>query len=662
MIQLTTQPLPGLAPAPRAAGFPLGTTSDFALALAELAGGAAGVVPPPGVTPASGLAIAAITPQRQDFAEGGTILPEATGVVTAFVGLSTEAPVAALPMPTLALRVLGQPIAPETDEGEGASDEGDAPGDMAPLATMTSLIDAAVPSSLQAIVPPPPIVVPPEATARAPIATKWRDPQAVETAAILPASKSVIPRPTVSDVATSSSLAPPVIPVEVRSDIVPVAGSPMIAPLAPVPMPVTATIQSVVTAPSLSTDPPVSNIAGPTIVTNPRPTAVATDPTIAAPPMPVPTGTPAKGQPDIPASTSTEASAAPAFAVPPVASSMAPAPVAAEQAAPMAVPPVAVESTPPKTNVSSARGTGAVAEGQPAVVAIVTPTVERRLDQAFAPIPSTVPSAPAPLPPVAPAVTATTTSVSIAGPTSSVAPVSIPASISVVASTVVDFAPSPPIGTKPVESTPVVVTVVPLPATPPPAHQLQPAAQAFAAAMFAASAAVEPVESTSDDLLPLTLATTAPTALQSPTIAVAAPTQGQSPTLDMAQDDWMAAMIDRIETLRDESGGVRETRMKLLPEALGAVEVSVRRDETGAIQVRIAADTAQARALLAEAAPKLAEMAEARGVKLGGSSVDAGAGDPRRDTPAQAPAPVARRPASARNDTTTDTASDTRLA
>ncbi len=130
----------------------------------------------------------------------------------------------------------------------------------------------------------------------------------------------------------------------------------------------------------------------------------------------------------------------------------------------------------------------------------------------------------------------------------------------------------------------------------------------------------------------------------------------------MTKADWLASMIDRIETLRDDTGGIRETRMKLAPEALGNVEVTVRRDESGVLQVRIAADTAQARAMLNDAAPKLAEMVEARGLKLGGSSVDAGAGDHRRDAPA--PTPTTRRPVATATDTTetADATSDSRLA
>lgn len=85
---------------------------------------------------------------------------------------------------------------------------------------------------------------------------------------------------------------------------------------------------------------------------------------------------------------------------------------------------------------------------------------------------------------------------------------------------------------------------------------------------------------------------------------------------------WIDAMIDRIETLRDTAGG-RETRIRLTPDALGAVEVTIRETADG-VQVQLTADTPAARALLTEAAPRLSEMADARGLKLGQS--DAGAG------------------------------------
>ncbi|UZK68881.1 flagellar hook-length control protein FliK [Sphingomonas sp. S1-29] len=78
---------------------------------------------------------------------------------------------------------------------------------------------------------------------------------------------------------------------------------------------------------------------------------------------------------------------------------------------------------------------------------------------------------------------------------------------------------------------------------------------------------------------------------------------------------WIDAMIDRIETLRD-TAGARETRIRLTPDALGAVEVTIRETAEG-VQLQLTADTPAARALLAEAAPRLAEMADARGLKLG---------------------------------------------
>ncbi|UUL82258.1 flagellar hook-length control protein FliK [Sphingomonas qomolangmaensis] len=78
---------------------------------------------------------------------------------------------------------------------------------------------------------------------------------------------------------------------------------------------------------------------------------------------------------------------------------------------------------------------------------------------------------------------------------------------------------------------------------------------------------------------------------------------------------WTAAMIDRIETLRD-TAGARETRIRLTPDALGAIEVTIR-ETTEGLQVQLTADTPAARALLTEAAPRLTEMADARGLKLG---------------------------------------------
>ncbi|MBM3928617.1 MAG: flagellar hook-length control protein FliK, partial [Sphingomonadales bacterium] len=216
------------------------------------------------------------------------------------------------------------------------------------------------------------------------------------------------------------------------------------------------------------------------------------------------------------------------------------------------------------------------------------------------------------------------------------------------------------------------VTTVALPPAPPPAPEVRPAAQMFAQAMFAAA----PIRADRDDRRGDSPATTlfpsVSVAAQGGFSAMAVPATvaAQSGTLDMARGEWMTSMIDRIETLRDESGAIGETRLKLAPDALGAVDISVRRDEAGQYQVRIAADTAQARTLLAEAAPRLADMAEARGLKLSHAGVDSGTGanpgftDSHRRDGQHAPAAPRRPVSAAANDTSaaTGTNSDTRIA
>ena len=112
--------------------------------------------------------------------------------------------------------------------------------------------------------------------------------------------------------------------------------------------------------------------------------------------------------------------------------------------------------------------------------------------------------------------------------------------------------------------------------------------------------------------------------------------------LDLTRDDWTGQMIDRIAALRD-SAEAADTRIKLAPENLGALEVSIRRDGDR-IHVHFTAENAAARQLIAEAAPRLAELADARGVKLGQTSVESGDGGqqaPQRD--------AQRQPSTARN-------------
>lgn len=128
--------------------------------------------------------------------------------------------------------------------------------------------------------------------------------------------------------------------------------------------------------------------------------------------------------------------------------------------------------------------------------------------------------------------------------------------------------------------------------------------------------------------------------------AVPAAASAQQSALDMRRDDWPQAMIDRIEALRD-AANANDTRIRLVPDALGKVDVSIRRDGD-AVHVQFNAEVPATRTLIAEAQPKLAEIAQARGIKLHQTSVDAGdagSGQHRRGAAPQSSQSI--RPASA---------------
>ena len=117
---------------------------------------------------------------------------------------------------------------------------------------------------------------------------------------------------------------------------------------------------------------------------------------------------------------------------------------------------------------------------------------------------------------------------------------------------------------------------------------------------------------------------TAAAALLAPADAaqlVAKPGQAERQALDMGRQDWPQKMIDRIEALRDDANA-NDTSIRLKPEALGRIDVSLRTHADGAVTVRFAAEQPTTRALLADAAPQLNAAAEARGIRLTGTSVD----------------------------------------
>lgn len=140
-------------------------------------------------------------------------------------------------------------------------------------------------------------------------------------------------------------------------------------------------------------------------------------------------------------------------------------------------------------------------------------------------------------------------------------------------------------------------------------------------------------------------ALSAPTAEAPRAHAVPAAADAQQPALDLRNRDAMTSMIERIEALRDMPGA-RETSIRLSPDALGTVDVSIRR-EGDRVHVHFSAETPAARAALAEAQPRLAELAESRGLRLGQTSVEGGAaGQGQRQDAAPRPA-FATAPASA---------------
>ncbi|MGW8189945.1 flagellar hook-length control protein FliK [Sphingomonas hankookensis] len=155
--------------------------------------------------------------------------------------------------------------------------------------------------------------------------------------------------------------------------------------------------------------------------------------------------------------------------------------------------------------------------------------------------------------------------------------------------------------------------------------------------------------------------TGAPQAADAAVLRPVAPTShAAQPTLDTRQPQWVEGMIDRIQTLRESSASNSgETRIRLSPDALGDVEVAIRTGDDGKLHVHFASDNADAGRLLAEAQPRLVQMAEARGLKLGGMQVDVGSQQSQRQAQDQGhPAPRAPRPATTQANTQTTRSTD----
>ncbi len=114
-----------------------------------------------------------------------------------------------------------------------------------------------------------------------------------------------------------------------------------------------------------------------------------------------------------------------------------------------------------------------------------------------------------------------------------------------------------------------------------------------------------------------------------------------APQVDTSRADWIEGMMEKVAEMRDAGG--RSTLIRLLPDALGAIDVRIDRGGNGNTQVSFAAENLHARALLAESVPRLVEMAEARGLRFDQASVGGGQAGSRhpQDQQPQGRAPIA---------------------
>jgi flagellar hook-length control protein FliK len=162
----------------------------------------------------------------------------------------------------------------------------------------------------------------------------------------------------------------------------------------------------------------------------------------------------------------------------------------------------------------------------------------------------------------------------------------------------------------------------------------QPAGQVFAAALASATTWRDrPAAERTDPATPTPqLGFTTTVDLGSTTPVQPTGTAQRAP-LDLTQDSGVQRMIDHIEVLRDDADS-RDTRIRLVPDALGSVGIAVR--QVGErIHVSFTAEHEATRALIADAQPRLTELAAERGVRIAGSTVATDANPGSSQSPAQ---------------------------
>ena len=226
--------------------------------------------------------------------------------------------------------------------------------------------------------------------------------------------------------------------------------------------------------------------------------------------------------------------------------------------------------------------------------------------------------------PVAPQISSVSPPLGLASEPGSTAQSSLPAPDA-------DTAPATPRWVATDATTPVALTLAQPAAIQPQPGTVASASQVFGAAIQAATKARDERDTT-DPTAP-SIAAGAP--ISEPAIKTA---EAQQAPLDMRQERWPHAMIERIEILRDAADAT-DTRIRLVPDALGAINVSMRKDGD-TVHIHFNAEQAATRTLLADAQPRLAELAEARGLKLGQGALgdgNAGSSQQRAPVPSQIP-------------------------
>ncbi|MBA2918974.1 hypothetical protein GON01_13810 [Sphingomonas sp. MAH-20] len=143
---------------------------------------------------------------------------------------------------------------------------------------------------------------------------------------------------------------------------------------------------------------------------------------------------------------------------------------------------------------------------------------------------------------------------------------------------------------------------------------------------------------------PLAAATSSP--LPQPAVAPPAPLHPSfaavhRPVIDTGRAEWVQAMIDRIAEMPQPEGGRRDAQIRLVPDALGPVDVKIEQRQER-LHVTLNAETPQARQLLSDAAPRLHELAEARGIRFAHTGFGGAESHDRRQAPDQQPAAPTR--------------------